>query len=467
MKKKLLILLSITAFNSNLFSQTWGYLGNEKFSAGNVNGVVDIKTLSDGTPIVGLAQNNYNTPYIGGAVIMKFNGTNWVNFGTNPLISQNPDEVKLAVDQNDIIYAAAIFGPYIEVFKYDNSTWDNIGTFTNAYSGSYNEISLNTSPSNELYLMYTLTSPNLAKAVCTKYDGTNWTTVGDNDGIISAFTVDATDISFDENGTPYALLAEVENAGRLRLYRFNSTTSDWDNMNSTTVISGNDVIKTNLEVITEDEIYIGSIGRFGTPFNFRPGIVKYDGASYQWLDSLNAPDLTSNNSRMDMYYHNDTIYRAYDKGFGSGGIKFEKYDATLDAWEIIGTNLGDYPASVSNQAPIIAFSNNVPLISFSETTNFNLRSSVISFGDVAIDPTAIIEEINDNIEVYPTIFNEQISIIAESIEEINIIDFSGKVIYQTSESNTIVDTEKWNSGVYIVQIQLSSGNMYTQRLIKN
>lgn len=460
----------LTIFCGAVFAQEWNYLGSPKFSAGNVVGQIDIKTLSDGTPIVGLAQSNYNPPYIGGAVVRKFDGTNWVNLGNNPLVTQNPDEVKLAVGQDDKLYAAAIFGPYIEVFYLNGTTWDNIGTVTNAYSGSYNEISLEVSPSNELYLVYTQSSPGLAQPVCKKYNGSTWSFVGGTEGIIIEQPTDATAISFDSSGTPYVLTAETNNAGRLKLYRYNSGSNEWQLQSGTNVISGNDVIKANLKVVSANEIYIGAIGRFGNPFNFRPGVVHYDGTDFNWLDSLNAPDLTANNTRMDMHYHSGDLYRAYDKGYSTGGIQFEKYNVN-SGWELVGTNLSDYPDNYSNQTATIAFSGNVPLIAFTEPINMpDVRSSVISFGDVVIDPTATIEDLELNhVFIYPSIFHDELYIHSESIESIIIYDLGGKKVYESSlknQNSANIGTENWMNGLYIAYFRLINGEQKSQKLIK-
>jgi uncharacterized delta-60 repeat protein len=84
-------------------------------------------------------------------------------------------------------------------------------------------------------------------------------------------------------------------------------------------------------------------------------------------------------------------------------------------------------------------------------------------------------EIADNsfklelIRVFPNPANSSIQIIkADYIDSIEIVDISGRVVYQTtsSETKTTVDITEWESGIYLIQAK-NSNQFYTCKFVKN
>jgi hypothetical protein len=451
-------------------SQTWSYVGSPMFSNGNTTGGVDLQFLNNGTPIAGYAQSNYDAPYIGGAAVKYYNGTNWVNLGTNPIVPQNPSEVKIAVDANNNIYTAAHMGTYIKIFKLNND-WEEIGEITGVYGGSYREFSFKIDGNGTPYVVFTYTSPNLTYPACKKYDGTNWVNVGSNNGIIASQTTDAADISFDENNVPYVAISRENNARRVDLYQYNSSNDSWSKLN-TRELSLQDVYRVNLEVVSSNEMYIGSSGKYSFNSDHRPSIVKYNGTNFVWIDSTN---MTNRNIDVevsyDIHYHNGKLYHAYMTGTpGSTPLDLimESYNESNNTWteEVSGLN-GTNEHFMGGDINI-GFSNSIPLIGIYEQ-NVQYKASVLSSGAVTGSPNVGLSEIQPGevITMFPNPFRNEFTLHIESEYSIKITNIAGQSVYEDSGNGwKTINTSHWQNGMYLIQVVLKNGSKWSKKITK-
>ena len=91
----------------------------------------------------------------------------------------------------------------------------------------------------------------------------------------------------------------------------------------------------------------------------------------------------------------------------------------------------------------------------------------------SFDPFVSINE-NDalnSISVYPNPFEGEIRLSSEvSFDEVIITDITGKIIKTISNINSnelIINTDTFNSGIYLLKISDQSGNYRTEKIIKN
>lgn len=76
---------------------------------------------------------------------------------------------------------------------------------------------------------------------------------------------------------------------------------------------------------------------------------------------------------------------------------------------------------------------------------------------------------SNTIALYPNPCNRQFVISCpQSTRNVEIFDLTGKLIFNTSEQNTeiIINTSNWSSGIYMVQITDKNGKTYNQKVVK-
>ncbi|HIP36035.1 MAG TPA: T9SS type A sorting domain-containing protein [Crocinitomix sp.] len=73
---------------------------------------------------------------------------------------------------------------------------------------------------------------------------------------------------------------------------------------------------------------------------------------------------------------------------------------------------------------------------------------------------------DSKLKVYPTLFNNIITIEGLPTEhQINVFDYSGQLVYTSSNTNTVIDLQHLKIGVYILTVQTNEGN-YSTKIIK-
>ncbi len=467
---KKIIYIAFLLFVNIVNAQTWSYVGTPRFSNGNTVGGIDVQFLNNGTPVAGYAQSNYNAPYIGGAAVKYYNGTDWVNLGTNPLVTQNPSEVKIAVHGNTV-FAGVHMGTYIKIFKYAND-WIEIGEILNVYGGSYREFAFKVDGNGTPYVVFTYTTPNLTKPACKKYNGTEWVNVGANDGMIASHNTDAADIAFDENNVPYVAISREDNSRKVDLYKYNSSDDSWTKLN-TNVLSLQDVYRVHLEAVSASEIYIGSTGKYTMSSDHRPSIVKYDGTNFNWIDSTNMTNRTIDvETSYDIHYHNGKFYHAYMTGTpGSTPLNLilESYNENNNTWTEVVSDLTATNQQFMGGDINIGFSNNTPVLAINEQFDYNYKATVIGSGTVTGSQNVSVADVEDEemITVFPNPCQNELIVSSNTAAKITVTDLSGKIIYKEAMSvTTKIETSEWNNGIYLLSVETKNGRIVTSKVIK-
>ena len=122
------------------------------------------------------------------------------------------------------------------------------------------------------------------------------------------------------------------------------------------------------------------------------------------------------------------------------------------------------------------YSANPRVIKLDRTTYFKLRVEDLKTGCaleeevVVYQSTKKAESKEVEIELFPNPFNEIVQIRSdEGIDHLTVLDLTGRVVLQKEfdeESNAILQTEAFNSGIYLFQFKLTNGQTKTLRLCK-
>ena len=100
--------------------------------------------------------------------------------------------------------------------------------------------------------------------------------------------------------------------------------------------------------------------------------------------------------------------------------------------------------------------------------HYNIRDMFwMVIDDIEVTPgnTASIDDVNDiNVVLYPNPVNDKLNIIAEGIQEVNVLDINGRNVMTLQNTNTI-DMSNLANGVYFVRVITANG-VSTQKIAK-
>ena len=199
----------------------WVNVGNAGFSEGEAE-YITLAFSPSGQPYV--AYENFIINFISRAVVMKFDGTNWVNVGNNNFSAGAVNYISLAFNPSDgqpyVAYQDQVNSNKATVMKFNGTTWVNVGN-AGFSSGEADWTSLAFNSTGQPYVAYQ-DYENSYKATVMKFDGTNWVNVG-NAGF-SAGEVACTSLDFNPyDDQPYVVYEDCGNFCRATLMRFNGT----------------------------------------------------------------------------------------------------------------------------------------------------------------------------------------------------------------------------------------------------
>ena len=73
---------------------------------------------------------------------------------------------------------------------------------------------------------------------------------------------------------------------------------------------------------------------------------------------------------------------------------------------------------------------------------------------------------NTNLSIYPNPATTQLTIdVAAQINNINILDLTGKIVFNSTTNESIIDVSMLSKGIYLLQVNTSNG-IATKRFIK-
>jgi hypothetical protein len=155
---------------------SWVDVGTHGVSSGNGFSISFAFNPSTGNPYLA-----YEDQTINKLVVKMFNGSSWENVGPNGLSNDNADHISLAFNPSSnqpyVSFADFGSGHKVRVIKYNGSSWEDVGPLgVSSGSGSYTDLDFN--PETNLpYVVYTDNDDNHSLKL-KRFDGSAWQDVG-------------------------------------------------------------------------------------------------------------------------------------------------------------------------------------------------------------------------------------------------------------------------------------------------
>lgn len=318
-----LFLLSTSA------SAQWTYVGTPGFSAG-LGTYQSIAIGSDGTPYV--AYNDQSLPPSGRAVVMKFDGSNWVPVGTPGFTADMAEQGCIAIDANDELYFSfqdASNSNRASVMHFNGASWTYVGS-PGFSSGAATYTSLRTDANGTLYCAYIDAASGMA-AVKT-FNGMNWVAVGST-AEVSPGSANYTSLAIDPvSNLPWVVFTDGNSGNNATTMMYNG--SMWVTVGTagfTASVSG--VLQTDIAFDPAGVAYVG----YWNPFNaLKAGVRKFNGITWDTLG-------TSGISAGQAYFTslvvdaNGVPYLTYmDYTAPANAASTLQFDALTSTWSNVG-----------------------------------------------------------------------------------------------------------------------------------
>jgi prepilin-type N-terminal cleavage/methylation domain-containing protein len=187
---------SVKKFNGS----TWVAVGNLGFSDGMLYDYstigVSLSIGDDGVPYVFYSDSSRSNR----GVVKKFDGSSWVDVGTNPMTTGIPYSSKIKVYQGTPYVSYSDNAVGLVVKKFDGSDWVSVGpspvTTDTAYYSSFDFYD------DDIYLVYYEWTPPNNKVKVIKFDGTSWGLLEDTNVFASTYSQISIAV---KNGVPYVI----------------------------------------------------------------------------------------------------------------------------------------------------------------------------------------------------------------------------------------------------------------------
>ena len=423
-------------------------------------------------------------------IAISVNAQAWQQVGTSISVSNASNEKlpQLFADGNGDMYMAYINdGNGVAVTKLNDAgdEWEQVGSSQYISSDLYVTNLIITGSTDELFVSYTTETG----AKVFKFEGTSWTQVGDT---FIEVTNGSLEITFD--GQTLAVLYNDQGAGDLRVEKWNSNNSTWEQY--LTVIENGIFMNTRYFYKDSDYYYV----IYGKDNNI---IVKSDetGAwttnatyagyeNFKFQNRTNRPNIAIlNSSNIEIYEADDDVWEQIGNTFDMGGQSdyifginqsggsdriiiyrignylYAKNNTNPDNdWETLGASpfITEYslPADVKYSNSAIPY-----FVYFNLSDNPNYLIEVMKY-DIS---TEIDELSKNNILTYPNPTNGIINFefADNKIHQITISEITGKTIIEkvNIQQNEMIDLSNFESGIYIIKIQTDK-EIFTTKIVK-
>jgi hypothetical protein len=189
-------------------------------------------------PVSNLPIVSYNQ---GGIRVKRYDGTDWLDIGAQPIVSGTGINHTTAIGNNDTIYAALQIGTAYSVYKSpvnapSGTAWELVGTagFVSGGNGNQFTVSLAVDNNNHLYLAYRALSANGSKIGVQKFDGNSWADLGQQ--YFSAGNVEHISIALSAANIPYVIYRD-NSAGKAVVQYYDG--SNWVSLDNASTNIGN------------------------------------------------------------------------------------------------------------------------------------------------------------------------------------------------------------------------------------
>lgn len=246
----------------------WVNLGTNIAAPGGAADL-DIAVGADGLPVISMRDNTAASKIS----VMKYDGTGWNYVGSAGISQYVSQNTSLALDRNGMPYVAfseGAFGTQISVMKWNGTTWSYVGGAPVA-AGGVPEIALD---SNDLPYVIYKDPNNGGKATVQRFNGTNWVLVG-TAGFTSG-NVDNPNLVITRTGVPIAVYIDNGTGGKLTAMSYG--VSGWAVMGSSPFTADN-VSSLDLTIDGADVPYVAC----SMAPNGYATVYRYDGLNWQAL----------------------------------------------------------------------------------------------------------------------------------------------------------------------------------------
>ncbi len=279
-----------------------------------------------------ISVNNAGVVYVtyddgSGVYVSKFNGTSWEDVGTNPIsvgtmYAGGNSFALLSFDPDDVPYLSYVdtsLGNKFIVKKFNGSAWVDVGTNPISAGNSNNQY-LDAS-SGVPYIAYT-DSALSSKLYVKKFNGSAWVDVGTNP--VSNDSLVNVQIQVSSDGTPYISYTNTDQEWKLYVKKFNG--SAWVDV-GTNPVSEFDANAPSLVINSAGDLFVGYEDypnyRLGADFAIESRLMvkKYDTIISDWVSLVVPSFFTSGADTTSFDVDSNGIpYFGYNDGNTNFGV---------------------------------------------------------------------------------------------------------------------------------------------------
>lgn len=352
-----------------------------------------------------------------------------------PYSYNNSDD--LTSNNNELYFGFRNSSAKLSVYKFDGSSWQSIGP-VNVSLQNADEINIGFTPDNRPIVIYRGLSSGF-KLYVKQYVTPNWIDVGLP--YTPILTPSKPYVAIANDGTPYITFADNGVSNYVLVKKFNTTTSNWDDISSSTISSG--ITQLGGLVVIDGIPYVAFRDQ-GTGFDIQ--VKRFNGSNWELVG--NTIVATSGTDIIMKKTVSDVIYVSYKTNNRVTVKRLVGND-----WVAVGSEgfsnsfMGEYDFDVNDN-------NNCAIIYKND-----LNPKIEYFDGNTLTVGAIETGITFDIRAYPNPVLNTLNIETElSINDIVIYNELGQFVLET-KSKTI-DTSGLSSGLYFVKVQTDEGTSY-------
>ncbi len=418
----------------------WKNVGPRGFSKGRVN-YLNLKTDTNNTPFAAFQDDGF---LLNPAFVKMFDGNEWIMVGGSQASSNNKtaEFLSLAIDKNNIPHLAyRERSPYkIAVKKLNGNTWENLSNNDVSPSPS-TEIDIEFNTSNTLFIAF---KGEFSKPTVKMFDGNEWVLVGSS-GLSSggAFFTQMIIDSLDKIYVAY-LDSGFSNGVVVKTFDGN----DWIDLGAPGFINNTGQFFIS---VGPDNLPIIAFSNSGSIT-----IMKFNGSDWVNRGSLNVPNSTLLYSlSVDA---NNSAYISYSEDPGEGRLQIKKLEQ--NDWVEVGSKTISSGIITDAQSQFDNLGNLFVVYKTPDIFSKKFATGILS------TPNYISE--SSNILIYPNPVNDIFKIDSKelNISNINIYDYSGRLVKSILWNKESTNLNDLSPGMYILQIKTDEGITTSRKIIK-
>lgn len=260
------------------------------------------------------------------------------------------------------------------------------------------------------------------------------------------------------------VITRVDNLGNIIWSRILSDPNGWEGIKSAVqLVDGSILFSGNSQYTGNSDALLGKIDLNGTIL-FLKNIPaeNYNGVTYDDITSL----ITVCDNKIASLGTIDGISLAFIDGNGDGYCNGTAISNSF--FNVTDTVFSEITSTITKSDLVFANS----AITFTTTSNFSIDKEYCNYTDPSVTP-CLSTSISANgslakeLSIYPNPTSHQLTIINNSlvINEINIIDLTGKMIKTTKQNTNTINVADLPSGIYFIEL-ITNNKIITKKFVK-